>query len=75
MPLPSGCSSKGPARFGSWERLGEGAYSLEDTLAAGAVTAAAIETGPEKGRNGWKSGNDEKPMAALALWQQWKHDP
>jgi len=50
-----------------------GAYSLEDTLAAGAVTAAAIELGLKRGET-VESGNDET-MAALALWQQWKHDP
>jgi len=51
----------------------EGDYSLEDSLAAGAVVSAAIELAvaphAEVG-----CGNDEM-LAALALWQQWRHDP
>ena len=49
----------------------EGDYSLEDSLAAGAVAAAAMDLG-EAGAV--TSGNDEM-VAALALWQQWRHDP
>ena len=49
----------------------EGDYSLEDSLAAGAVAAAAIDLGAGKAVT---SGNDEM-VAALALWQQWRQDP
>ncbi|MCP9849436.1 2-phosphosulfolactate phosphatase family protein [Cyanobium sp. Morenito 9A2] len=51
----------------------EGDYSLEDSLAAGAVASAAMElaVAPHVGVN---FGNDEM-LAALALWQQWRHDP
>ena len=49
----------------------EGDYSLEDSLAAGAVAAAAIDLGVGKAVT---SGNDEM-VAALALWQQWRQDP
>ena len=49
----------------------EGDYSLEDSLAAGAVAAAAMDLG-EGGTV--TSGNDEI-LAALALWQQWRQDP
>lgn len=50
----------------------EGDYSLEDSLAAGAVASAATElaVGPHVGV---RFGNDEM-LAALALWQQWHHD-
>jgi 2-phosphosulfolactate phosphatase len=48
----------------------EGDYSLEDSLAAGAVAAAAIDLGAG---GAVTSGNDEM-LAALALWQQWRHD-
>jgi 2-phosphosulfolactate phosphatase len=51
----------------------EGSYSLEDTLAAGAVAASAIELGHSRGE-AVREGNDEM-VAALALWEQWKHDP
>jgi 2-phosphosulfolactate phosphatase len=51
----------------------EGAYSLEDSLAAGAVGAALIELAPAAGIK-VSAGNDEM-VAALALWQQWRHDP
>ncbi len=53
----------------------EGDYSLEDSLAAGAVIAAAqqSETADAKGRP-VATGNDEA-LAALALWQQWQHQP
>ena len=47
----------------------EGDYSLEDSLAAGAVIAAAQQADPSVG-----TGNDEA-LAALALWQQWQHQP
>ena len=49
----------------------EGDYSLEDSLAAGAVAAAAMELGAA---GSVLSGNDEM-LAALALWQQWHQDP
>ncbi len=59
----------------------EGDYSLEDSLAAGAVAAAAMELGcgssPQPGSLqplAVQSGNDEM-LAALALWQQWRQDP
>jgi 2-phosphosulfolactate phosphatase len=50
----------------------EGDYSLEDSLAAGAVASAALEAavGPHVGV---RCGNDEM-LAALALWQQWHND-
>ncbi len=51
----------------------EGAYSLEDTLAAGAVAQAAMDAAAADGRS-VQAGNDEM-VAALALWQQWRHDP
>ena len=47
----------------------EGDYSLEDSLAAGAVIEAAQEA-----LAAVTTGNDEA-LAALALWQQWRHDP
>ena len=47
----------------------EGDYSLEDSLAAGAVIEAAQEAFAAV-----TTGNDEA-LAALALWQQWRHDP
>ncbi|MEB3331423.1 MAG: 2-phosphosulfolactate phosphatase family protein [Synechococcaceae cyanobacterium] len=50
----------------------EGAYSLEDSLAAGAVASAAIERAVAP-HVGVRCGNDEM-LAALALWQQWHHD-
>jgi 2-phosphosulfolactate phosphatase len=50
----------------------EGAYSLEDSLAAGAVAAAAIELAVAPHR-GIACANDEM-LAALALWHQWRHD-
>ncbi len=51
----------------------EGAYSLEDSLAAGAVASAVFElaVAPHRGAT---IGNDEM-LAALALWQQWHHEP
>ncbi|MBM5800104.1 MAG: 2-phosphosulfolactate phosphatase family protein [Cyanobacteria bacterium K_DeepCast_35m_m2_023] len=50
----------------------EGDYSLEDSLAAGAVASAATElaVAPHVGVG---FGNDEM-LAALALWQQWHLD-
>jgi 2-phosphosulfolactate phosphatase len=50
----------------------EGDYSLEDSLAAGAVASAAMELAVAPHR-GVSCGNDEI-LAALALWQQWRHD-
>ncbi len=50
----------------------EGDYSLEDSLAAGAVASAAIEMAVAP-HIGVSFGNDEM-LAALALWQQWHHD-
>jgi 2-phosphosulfolactate phosphatase len=50
----------------------EGAYSLEDSLAAGAVASAAMELAVAP-HVGVSFGNDEM-LAALALWQQWHHD-
>ncbi|MEB3308344.1 MAG: 2-phosphosulfolactate phosphatase family protein [Cyanobacteriota bacterium] len=47
----------------------EGDYSLEDSLAAGAVIAAARAADPTV-----STGNDEA-LAALALWQQWQDQP
>lgn len=51
----------------------EGAYSLEDSLAAGAVASAALELAVAPHR-GVEVGNDEM-LAAMALWQQWHHEP
>jgi 2-phosphosulfolactate phosphatase len=51
----------------------EGAYSLEDSLAAGAVASALIEQAVAPHR-GVTIANDEM-LAALALWQQWRHEP
>ena len=48
----------------------EGAYSLEDSLAAGALGARLKELDPE----GVVIANDEL-MAAIALWDQWKQNP
>ena len=48
----------------------EGDYSLEDSLAAGAVAAAAMAVSPHGGVG---CGNDEM-LAALALWHQWAND-
>ena len=50
----------------------EGDYSLEDSLAAGAVASAATELAVAP-HMGVRFGNDEM-LAALALWQQWHHD-
>jgi 2-phosphosulfolactate phosphatase len=50
----------------------EGDYSLEDSLAAGAVASAASELAVAP-HVGIRFGNDEM-LAALALWQQWHHD-
>ena len=50
----------------------EGDYSLEDSLAAGAVISAAMELAVSP-HVGVSTGNDEA-LAALALWQQWRHD-
>ena len=48
----------------------EGSYSLEDSLAAGAVGSLLIE----RSNGAVQVANDEM-TAALALWSQWKHDP
>ena len=48
----------------------EGAYSLEDSLAAGALGARLKELDPE----GVVIANDEL-TAAISLWDQWKHNP
>ena len=45
----------------------EGAYSLEDSLAAGAIAHWLVSAGAS-------AANDEC-QAALGLWQQWKHEP
>ena len=50
----------------------EGDYSLEDSLAAGAVISAAMECAVSP-HVGVRCANDEA-LAALALWQQWRHD-
>jgi len=50
----------------------EGDYSLEDSLAAGAVASAATELAVAP-HVGVRFGNDEM-LAALALWQQWHRD-
>ena len=50
----------------------EGDYSLEDSLAAGAVASAALELAVTP-HVGVSLANDEM-LAALALWQQWHHD-
>ena len=47
----------------------EGTYSLEDSLAAGALTARLQEL-----NSSVTVANDEA-TAAVALWQQWRHDP
>ena len=48
----------------------EGAYSLEDSLAAGALAARLQDLDSSAGVDA----NDEL-TAALALWNQWAHDP
>ncbi|MFM8277967.1 MAG: 2-phosphosulfolactate phosphatase family protein [Cyanobium sp.] len=50
----------------------EGDYSLEDSLAAGAVASALTELAVSP-HVGIDFGNDEI-LAALALWQQWHRD-
>lgn len=50
----------------------EGDYSLEDSLAAGAVVSALMEQ-VRPGQGEIVCGNDEA-LAALALWQQWRHE-
>jgi 2-phosphosulfolactate phosphatase len=50
----------------------EGDYSLEDSLAAGAVASAATEMAVAP-HIGVTLANDEM-LAALALWQHWHHD-
>ncbi|MDP6309740.1 MAG: 2-phosphosulfolactate phosphatase family protein [Prochlorococcus sp.] len=48
----------------------EGTYSLEDSLAAGALASLLLDAEPDIAC----VVNDEL-TAALALWKQWKHDP
>ena len=48
----------------------EGSYSLEDSLAAGAVAALLMDRS-----NGSATAANDEMTAALALWAQWKHDP
>ena len=50
----------------------QGDYSLEDSLGAGAVASAAIEQAVAPHLE-ICCANDEM-LAALALWQQWRHD-
>jgi 2-phosphosulfolactate phosphatase len=50
----------------------EGDYSLEDSLAAGAIVAALLEQGGGSLED--LAGNDEA-AAAHALWQHWQHAP
>jgi 2-phosphosulfolactate phosphatase len=50
----------------------EGAYSLEDSLGAGAVASAVLEQAVAPHQR-VDCGNDEM-LAALALWQEWHHD-
>ena len=45
----------------------EGSYSLEDSLAAGALASVLVEKGAS-------IANDEMQAAAV-LWDRWKHDP
>lgn len=62
--------SKQPAMLAIVGSGWEGAYSLEDSLAAGALGARLKELDPE----GVVIANDEL-MAAIALWDQWKQNP
>jgi len=62
--------SKQPATLAIVGSGWEGAYSLEDSLAAGALGARLKELDPE----GVVIANDEL-TAAIALWDQWKHNP
>ena len=48
----------------------EGAYSLEDSLAAGALGHRLLELDP----TGSSAANDEL-TAAVSLWRQWQSDP
>ena len=50
----------------------EGAYSLEDSLGAGAVASHVMELSVAPHQL-VTCGNDEM-LAALALWQEWRHD-
>ena len=49
----------------------EGSYSLEDSLAAGALAHYLVQYGKS---NSIQLANDEI-NAALSLWEYWKHDP
>ena len=62
--------SKQPAMLAIIGSGWEGAYSLEDSLAAGALGARLKELDPE----GVVIANDEL-TAAIALWDQWKQNP
>ena len=48
----------------------EGSYSLEDSLAAGAVAALLMDRS-----NGSATAANDEMTAALALWAEWKQDP
>ncbi len=48
----------------------EGSYSLEDSLAAGALAAFLLNEA-----NGLVSLVNDEITAAFSLWNQWKHDP
>jgi len=50
----------------------EGAYSLEDSLAAGALAAALLES---SGMGLLELAGNDETCAAHALWQQWKDQP
>ncbi len=50
----------------------EGAYSLEDSLGAGALASVVMEAAVAP-HQVVSCGNDEM-LAALALWQEWRHD-
>ena len=50
----------------------EGAYSLEDSLAAGALAAALLEA---SGMGLLELAGNDETCAAHALWQQWKDQP
>ena len=50
----------------------EGAYSLEDSLAAGALAAALLQA---SGMGLLELAGNDETCAAHALWQQWKDQP
>ncbi|MCP9888780.1 2-phosphosulfolactate phosphatase family protein [Cyanobium sp. ATX 6A2] len=51
----------------------EGDYSLEDSLAAGALASALCELAVAP--HGQVQFTNDEMLAALALWQQWRQDP